>query len=143
MGRGDFFVLDAEVGIIFLLLLLLSLVKSKWRMNSDLRERNREASSSFSESQDRLSLFLFLSPCLHRLSLDFITFLYFYSCVLFNFNWLFIYFFFVIYNDRILNGGVALPANIIYHFLTYMWQNFKWTFFLTWQHLGKGFCIYI
>ena len=76
-AKGTFFVLDAEVSIIFLLRLL-SLVKSKWRMNSDLRERNREAISSFSVSQDRLSLFLFLSLCLHSLSLDFIASLFLY-----------------------------------------------------------------
>ena len=40
---------------------------------SDLSERNREAFSSFSVSQDRLSLFLFLSPYIHRLSLNFIA----------------------------------------------------------------------
>ena len=108
-------------------------------MNSDLSERNREAFSSFSMSQDRLSLFLFLSLCLHRLSLDFIVSLYFYLCVLFNFNQLF----FVIYNGKILNSGVALPTSIIYRFLTYTWHNFKWAFFLTWQHLEKGFCFYI
>ena len=71
-AEETFFVLDAEVGIIFLLLLL-SLVKSKWRMNSNLSERNREAISSFSVSQDHLSLFLFLSLYLHSLSLDFIA----------------------------------------------------------------------
>ena len=48
-AKGTFFVLDAEVDIIFLLRLL-SLVKSKWRMNSDLSERNKEAISSFSVS---------------------------------------------------------------------------------------------
>ena len=52
MGRGDFY--------------------------SDLSERNREAFTSFSMSQDRLSLFLFLSPYIHRLSLDFIASLCFY-----------------------------------------------------------------
>ena len=100
--------------------------------------RSREALSSFSVSQDRLSffcffldvfiasLFLFHSPCIHRLSLDFSTSLYFYLCVLFNFNrW-----FFVIYNERILNGVVVLTNNVIYRFLTYMWLNFRWSFFL-------------
>ena len=76
-AKGTFFVLDTKVGIIFLLRLL-SLVKSKWRMNSNLSERNREVISSFSVSQDRLSLFLFLSPCLHSLSLDFIASLFLY-----------------------------------------------------------------
>ena len=70
--EGTFFVLDAKVGIIFLLLLL-SLVKSKWWMNSDLSKRNREVIFSFSVSQYRVSLFLFLSSCLHSLSLDFIA----------------------------------------------------------------------
>ena len=149
MGRGDFFVLDAEVGIIFLLLLL-SLVKSKWRMNSDLSERNREA---FCQKQRGVlyflhvfiaSLFLFLSPCIHRLSLSrfhclslsFYLFVVLYSLILTGY-------FFVIYNERILNDVIALPTSIIYRFLTYTWHNFKWAFFLTWQHLEKGFCFYI
>ena len=71
-AEGTLFILDAEVGIIFLLRLL-SLVKSKCWMNSDLSERNRKAISSFFVSQDRLSLFLFISLCLHSLSLDFIA----------------------------------------------------------------------
>ena len=103
--KGTFFVLNAEVGIIFLLLLL-SLVKSKWWMNSDLSERNRVAFCQkqrgvifflrvpgspllflfLSRCLHCLSLFLFHSPCIHRLSLDFSTSLYFYLCVLFNFN---------------------------------------------------------
>ena len=65
-----------------------------------------------------------------------------YLCVPFNFNWLF----FVIYNERILNGVVALPNNIIYRLLTHKWQNFKWSFFLhvsTPLIAGKGFCYYI
>ena len=128
------FVLDVEVSIIFLLLLL-SLVKSKWWMNSDLSERNRVAFCQkqrgvifflrvpgspllflfLSRCLHCLSLFLFHSPCIHRLSLDFRTSLYFYLCVLFNFNrW-----FFVIYNERIFNGVVVLTNNVIYRFLTY------------------------
>ena len=71
-AEGTLFILDAEVCIIFLLRLL-SLVKSKCWMNSDLSERNRKAISSFFVSQDRLSLFLFISLCLHSLSLDFIA----------------------------------------------------------------------
>ena len=96
-AEGTLFILDAEVGIIFLLRLL-SLVKSKWWMNSDLSERNRKVISSFFVSQDRLSLFLFLSPCLHSLSLNFIaslflclSFLYFLS---FSFLRVVIFFFF-------------------------------------------------
>ena len=115
-------------------------------MNSDLSERNRVAFCQkqrgvilflrvpgsplfflfLSQCLHCLSLFLFLSSCIHRLSLDFSASLYFYLCVLFNFNrW-----FFVIYNERILNGVVALPNNVIYRFLTYTWLNFRWSFFL-------------
>ena len=65
--------------------------------------------------------------------------LYFYLHVLFNFNQIF----FVIYNQMILNGVVALSNNVIYLFLTYTWLNFRQHFFLTWQHLLKGFCYYI
>ena len=133
-AEGTFFVLDAEVGIIFLLRLL-SLVKSKWRMNSDLSERNKEAISSFSVSQDRLSLFLFLSPCLHSLSLNFIASLF--LCLSFSFLHVVIFCFFLkwlvsFYTERLqqcfnvlkhyslslLNGVVALPNNVIYCFLT-------------------------
>ena len=123
------------------LLLLLSLVKSKWWMNSDLSERNRVAFCQkqrgvifflrvpgspllflfLSRCLHCLSLFLFHSPCIHRLSRDFSASLYIYLCVLFNFNrW-----FFVIYNEWILNGVVVLPNNVIY-----TWLNFRWSFFL-------------
>ena len=139
-AKGTFFVLDAEVDIIFLLRLL-SLVKSKWRMNSDLSERNKEAISSFSVSQDRLSLFLFLSPCLHSLSLNFIASLFLclsFLCFLsFSFLRVVIFLFFLkrlvsFYTERLqqcfnvlkhyslslLNGVVAIPNNVIYRFLT-------------------------
>ena len=66
-------------------------------------------------------LSLFLSPCPrpHRLSL-------FLSPCISYFNRLI----FFIYKERILNDVVALPNNIIYRFLTYKSQNFKWAFFL-------------
>ena len=65
--------------------------------------------------------------CVFIASLSIWSPLYFYLCVLFNFNRLF----FVIYNGRVLNDVVAFPNNIIYCFLIYMWLNSRWTFFLT------------
>ena len=80
------------------------------------------------EARSPLSFFCFFHRVftLHRLSLSSCFFLYvfiaslsislplyFYLCVTFNFNRLF----FVIYNERILNGVVTLPNNTMYRFL--------------------------
>ena len=65
-----------------------------------------------------LPISLFLSSCRrpHCLSL-------FLSPLTSYFNRLI--FFLYIYNERLLNGVVALPNNITYCFLTYTWQNFR------------------
>ena len=81
---------------------------------------------SFSVSFTMSSLFIAsLSSCFFLrvfiASLSILSPLYFYLCVIFNFNRLF----FVIYNERILNSVVMLPNNVKYHFLTYTCLNFR------------------
>ena len=73
---------------------------------------------SFSVSFTVSSLFIAsLSSCfflrVFMASLSISSSLYFYLCVIFNFNRLF----FVIYNERILNSVVTLPNNTMYRFL--------------------------
>ena len=73
---------------------------------------------SFSVSFTVSSLFIAsLSSCfflrVFMASLSILSSLYFYLCVIFNFNRLF----FVIYNERILNSVVTLPNNTMYRFL--------------------------
>ena len=46
-------------------------------------------------------------------------------------------------SERLSHSVLTLGNNIMYHFLTYTCLNFRWPFFLTWQHLLKGFYFYI
>ena len=73
---------------------------------------------SFSVSFTVSSLFIAsLSSCFFLrvfiASLSILSPLYFYLCVIFNFNR---FFFIIIYNKRILNGVVTLPNNTMYRF---------------------------
>ena len=186
-AKGTFFVLDAEVGIIFLLLLL-SLEKSNGEWNREVFCKKQGGILFLNLNSCvpyciYVSLYLCLSMKLESFKTRFISlflmpkrllfclFLCFFlrvphplsisSPLSFSASFsvsssplsisismyiLFLPLFFVIYNERILNDVVALPNNIIYHFLTHKWQNFEWSFFLhgnTSLIIGKDFCYYL